>query len=246
MQYFNGGLIEAMFILAIQYMFLHIYGLDPAHASSYFSIIMIPWSPKIIYGIITDSLPIMGSGKRSYIFIMGMLQTICCLLLFLFHFEHPGWVVAFAMLAMVGQAFMDVVTDGLMVINSRIDPNQGSEELQIYSWVMSGVGGIVACLLSGHFLTGEDANGNPDGNPYILFIIMAVFAAALGISGLFINKKFEENQAEMVQMGLWKRTKFVLGEVKQGLSLKELYTAVIFRIILGSIVPAYGVYLYYY
>ncbi len=57
---------------------------------------------------------------------------------------------------------------------------------------------------------------------------MTAFGASVGIAGLFIDKSLEENQTEMVKMGLIKRTKFVFGEVGQGLKLKELYTAVIF------------------
>jgi MFS family permease len=101
-------------------------------------------------------------------------------------------------------------------------------------------------LLSGIFLTGKDSQGLPDGNPYVLFAIMSVFAGALGITGLFIDKSLEENQTEMMQMHFWTRTKFVLGEVKQGLKIKELYSTLLFRVILGSVVPSFSYYLYYY
>lgn len=37
----------------------------------YMSIIHIPWSVKIIYGIISDNLPIAGTRRKSYIVIMG-------------------------------------------------------------------------------------------------------------------------------------------------------------------------------
>ena len=47
-------------------------------------------------------------------------------------------------------------------------------------------------------------------------------------------------------MGLWQRTKFVFKEVGEGLKIKELYTVLIYQLILGSIVPVYTTYLYYY
>jgi len=50
----------------------------------------------------------------------------------------------------------------------------------------------------------------------------------------------------MVEMGFFERTKFVFGEVKQGLAVKELYSAAIFRTLLGTIVPSFSSYLYYY
>lgn len=134
---------------------------------------------------------------------------------------------------------MDVVVDGLMVISSRKDPTSGSEELQAFSWGFYGLGGIVGCILSGYFL-------GPMHNPYPCFYMMTIFGASIGIAGLFIDKSLEENQTEMVRMGLWNRSKLVFGEVAKGLKLKELYSAVIFQTILGAVVPSFSAYLYYY
>eukprot|EP00351_Strombidinopsis_sp_SopsisLIS2011_P004404 CAMPEP_0116871082 /NCGR_PEP_ID=MMETSP0463-20121206/1297_1 /TAXON_ID=181622 /ORGANISM="Strombidinopsis sp, Strain SopsisLIS2011" /LENGTH=56 /DNA_ID=CAMNT_0004508877 /DNA_START=410 /DNA_END=580 /DNA_ORIENTATION=+ len=39
-------------------------------------------------------------------------------------------------IAAMCSATMDVVVDGLMVIQSRADPQNGSEDLQTYSWIM--------------------------------------------------------------------------------------------------------------
>lgn len=45
---------------------------------------------------------------------------------------------------------MDVVVDGLMVTQSRIDPDYGSEDLQTISWVMLGLGGITGSVTGGY------------------------------------------------------------------------------------------------
>ena len=73
LQYFNTGLVLAMLSLATGYIFLNIYKLEPGKMSQLSSYISLPWVPKLLYGIITDTVPICGSGKRSYIFMMGML-----------------------------------------------------------------------------------------------------------------------------------------------------------------------------
>lgn len=96
----------------------------------------------------------------------------------------------------MGGAFQDVVADGLMVVSARKDPTAGSEELQSLSWMMYGVGGIIACTVSGVFLSGEDCsvdpnNCTPTGNPYISFLVMTFFGCAIGITGFFINKDLE-------------------------------------------------------
>lgn len=76
---------------------------------------VLPWTPKIIYGILSDTFPLFGSRKKSYLIIMGLLQTITCILLAIIEFEYAtsvAWLVtAFAL----STAFSDVIVDGLMV-----------------------------------------------------------------------------------------------------------------------------------
>jgi len=178
-----------------------------------------------------------------------MLQCLTCLAIVYGGFDQPGdavWVMLFATINSIGGAFMDVVVDGLMVVNSRLDPTSGSEDLQSWSWGFYGVGGIVGCILAGYFLSGNDADGNPNGNPYACYQVMAVVAFLIAISGLFIDKRLEGNQAEMVKMGVCERTRYVFGQVGEGMKLKELYSAVIYQSILGAVVPWFGTYLYYY
>jgi hypothetical protein len=41
--------------------------------TGYMSLISITWSVKILYGIISDNLPIAGTKRKSYVIIMGLL-----------------------------------------------------------------------------------------------------------------------------------------------------------------------------
>lgn len=230
----------------MQYLFLNYFQIPPTQATFYITLTNLPWSPKIFYGIITDCLPICGSGKRSYVFIMGMFQGLSCLAVVLFQFQNAFWVMLMMMFNSLGGAFMDVVVDGLMVINSKKDPTEGSEDLQSWSWMFYGIGGVVGCSAAGYFLSGQDANGDPAGQPMVCFSIMAVFGCAVGISGLFIDPSLEENQKELIEMGLCRRTAFVFREVCQGLRMKEIYSSLIYQLLLGALVPWFGTYLYYY
>ena len=53
------------------------------------------------------------------------------------------------MISSLSIAAMDVIIDSLMVVQSRKDPELGSEELQSFSWVCLGFGGIVGSLVAG-------------------------------------------------------------------------------------------------
>ena len=70
--YFNTGMSSKV-DMGILYMFLNTYKLEPEKANMYMAYIGLPWTPKIVYGIVTHCFPICGSGKRSYVIIMGLL-----------------------------------------------------------------------------------------------------------------------------------------------------------------------------
>lgn len=131
---------------------------------------------------------------------MGTLQALACGVM-LIHFANPVWILVSACVFSMGGAFMDVVVDGLMVLNSRMDPTSGSEELQVWSWCFYGLGGTVGCLISGLFLSGTDpVTDAATGNPYLCIFIQGCFSVLIALSGLLIDKRLEENQEGLRQM----------------------------------------------
>ena len=76
---------------------------------------VLPWTPKICYGVITDTFPIFGSRKKSYLILMGLLQTVTCFLLASVKFESATSIAWLVTLFALSTAFIDVVVDGLMV-----------------------------------------------------------------------------------------------------------------------------------
>jgi len=76
---------------------------------------MLPWAPKLLYGVFTDTFPLFGSRKRSYLILLGLIQGIC-LLAASFPLPNPITFVALLTTVSLTAAAMDVVVDGLMVI----------------------------------------------------------------------------------------------------------------------------------
>lgn len=101
-------------------------------------------------------------------------------------------------------------------------------------------------MVSGYFLSGVDDAGNATGNPYACFFGAMIVGFLIALSGFFIDKELEANQAGMLKMGFIKRTVFVFREVISGLRIRELWTSVIYKTLLGTVVPSFGTYLYYY
>ena len=75
----------------------------------------LPWTPKLFYGIITDTFPIFGSRKKNYIIIMSLLQCICTLAIATIDFGSANMIAALGFVITFSGALLDVVVDGLMV-----------------------------------------------------------------------------------------------------------------------------------
>ena len=75
-------------ILAVQNLFNTKYKIGPDQASLWISYINLPWAPKLLYGIMTDSFPIFGSTKRSYVVLMGVIQFLALMAIFLIDFPN--------------------------------------------------------------------------------------------------------------------------------------------------------------
>ena len=83
-QNINQGL-WAMVLLAAQDYYKQYLYLDPGVMASYMSMLSVTWSIKILYGLISDNFPIMGSRRKSYIIMAGIIQFFSMMGIFIFN-----------------------------------------------------------------------------------------------------------------------------------------------------------------
>jgi Na+/melibiose symporter-like transporter len=102
--------------LAVKDYYKDYLGLDPGEMQVYMSIIHIPWSFKILYGLISDNVPLCGLRRKPWLIIMGIVQFLCLFSLYLFEPDDPLVVACILALASLSEAFTNVVSDAIMVI----------------------------------------------------------------------------------------------------------------------------------
>lgn len=237
LQYFNNG-FNTIITLAYMYRFLNYYELSPSRTSQYTALISLPWSPKIAYGFITDTFPIFGSRKRNYIILMGFLQGVA---LGICWFDIPNEVLFVSLLVLTALtgAIMDVVVDGLMVVQQRRDPNSGSEDLQTYCWAMVGLGGIIGSLGGGYLTEAGIESWCFAAKSLLGFVIMGV--------AMTMDKSLEKDPSELINASLWARSKANMRDVWRGTTrTPELYRSLLYFIIMGCCIPNFSDFLYYY
>lgn len=103
-------------MLAVKDYYKEYLGLDPGEMQIYISVIHIPWSFKILYGLISDNVPIFGTRRKSWLIIMGILQFVTIFSLALTEPKDPLAVALILAAASLSEAFVNVVSDAIMVI----------------------------------------------------------------------------------------------------------------------------------
>lgn len=122
--------------------------LDPAETAVISGLSSLPWLIKPLYGFISDSIPLFGYRRRSYLILSGLLGSLSwCLMATVVDSQHSA---AFCiLLGSFSVAFSDVVVDSMVVERARGESQSTSGSLQSLCWGSSAFGGIVSAYFSG-------------------------------------------------------------------------------------------------
>ena len=89
--------------------------------------INLPWSFKILYGLISDNVPIFGLKRKPYLLFWSASQfTLLTILFFIAERANALTTCIILALASLAQAFSNVVIDAVLIVQSRKDPELGS------------------------------------------------------------------------------------------------------------------------
>ena len=105
--------------LSITFLLKDTFGLSAAQTATFFSITVIPWLIKPVYGLISDFVPLFGQRRKSYLLLSsGMAAAMGLTLSMMGSYTYWGVAIFFTLMGL-GLAFTDVLTDALMVENGQ-------------------------------------------------------------------------------------------------------------------------------
>jgi folate/biopterin transporter len=179
---FSQG-ITGLSDLAINYLYKDDLKLEPSEVSRINSIASLPWIVKPIYGLISDSFPILGFRRKPYLLIFGVCSTICWILMSI-------WVDSITkalLIVLVNQtciAFCNVIGEALVVETSQKqkanDPDAGAKNVSLYFFTKS-TGSLLTAFSSGALLEYMDKRK--------VFFITASFPLMIVLSALLLQEK---------------------------------------------------------
>ncbi|KAL5541546.1 hypothetical protein UlMin_009256 [Ulmus minor] len=147
MVYFVQGVL-GLARLAVSFYLKDDLHLDPAETAVITGFSSLPWLIKPVYGFISDSVPLFGYRRRSYLILSGLLGALSWSLMSTF--VDGKYSAAFCiLLGSLSVAFSDVVVDSMVVERARGESQSMSGSLQSLCWGSSACGGIVSSYFSG-------------------------------------------------------------------------------------------------
>jgi len=132
--------------LPITFFLKDTFGLSAAQTATFFSITVIPWLIKPVYGLISDFVPLFGQRRKSYFLLTSGIAAAMGLTLSMMGSYNYWDIAIFFTLMGLGLAFTDVLTDALMVENGQrlglTGPFQAVQWASIsFASILVGVGG---------------------------------------------------------------------------------------------------------
>jgi len=151
-QVYGGN--PGLFDVPLQLYLKETLGLSAGSLAWFGTILIIPWTIKPLWGIISDSFPLCGYQMRSYFIICYLLAL--ALLVWLGFLDSYTWLILAVVMGLVSAfiAFSDVLTDKLMVIEGK--PRGKTGVLQAAQWTALGFGGFFMMYLGGWIAENAD------------------------------------------------------------------------------------------
>lgn len=242
--YFIQGLL-GISRLALSFYYKDTLHLSPVDMTYISSIAAIPWIIKPFYGFISDTFPLFGYKRKSYIALSGILGTISWVMLtFLATLDNKTPIIYSVLLVSMSSlsiAFSDVLVDAIVVSKSQDQSQAGS--LQSLCWSASAIGGLISSYLSGHLL-------QQYGIPTV-FALTAMMPLAMAATSVLMREDksntMKENhdvilEAKPTSLHLLKQQAY---NIKNVLSNKQILYPLLF-IIIWNIIPSDGSALFYF
>ena len=187
--------------LSITFLLKDTFGLSAAQTATFFSITVIPWLIKPVYGLISDFVPLFGQRRKSYFLLTsGIAAAMGLILTMMGSYTYWGVAIFFTLMGL-GLAFTDVLTDALMVENGQrlglTGPFQAIQWAAIsFASILVGIGG--GWLAQHKFLS-------------LTFLIATIFPLITLAMGIFLISEPQDQVGERQFRETWAAIRGAIG-----------------------------------
>ncbi|MCG9890555.1 MAG: folate/biopterin family MFS transporter [Thermosynechococcaceae cyanobacterium MS004] len=210
--YFVQGIL-GLARLAVSFFLKDELGLTPAEVAALMGVVALPWVIKPLFGFLSDSLPLFGYRRRSYLLLSSVLGSAAWFSLGSF-VHSAGAATLVITLSSLAIAVSDVIVDSIVVERIRAENQADAGALQSLCWATTALGGLITAYLSGFLLEHLDLR--------TIFLITASFPLLVSIAAVLLNDSKVEMPADL------SAAKMHLQKIKAALTQKQIWLPVFF------------------
>ena len=179
--YFVQGVI-GLASLAKSYYLKDELRLEPAEAAIVTTVSSFPWLVKPLWGFISDTVPLFGYKRKSYLSLMGFVGFSAWFALSQGLAVDRLTATALFAFGALSIAFSDVLIDSIVVERAReSEDNATSGSLQSLCWGMVAFGGVASSYFSGSLVEEKGAK--------FVFAATAIFPLLIAGAAFLVNEK---------------------------------------------------------
>lgn len=142
------------------------------------SITTAPWMIKPLYGWLSDTLPLWGYRRKSYMILSGLLTTATAVTIGVIPLLPLFWLYAILVLDAFGGAMKDVAVDGIMVEEGKKAHLTG--RIQSIQWGSLTLATVISGLAGGYIAEHFDY--------HLSFKLVAIFPALVALCAFFYDE----------------------------------------------------------
>jgi folate/biopterin transporter len=210
--YFVQGIL-GLARLAVSFFLKDELGLTPAEVAALMGIVALPWVIKPLFGFLSDSLPLFGYRRRSYLLLSSVLGSVAWFSLG--SFVHSAGAATFVItLSSLAIAISDVIVDSIVVERIRDESQADAGSLQSLCWATTALGGLITAYLSGFLLERLDL--------HTIFLITASFPLLVLITASLLKDTKVEMPSDFTA------AKAHLKQIRSAITQKQIWLPVSF------------------
>eukprot|EP01083_Nonionella_stella_P066062 173693_1 len=134
-------------MIAVRYYGTSTWNIGPTEMQNFRSVLHLPWTIKIVYGLTIDCVPLFGYKRKSYMLFFGILATASMFISILWAPHYQVQLVCLT-LNQLSVAFCDVIADALTVERTEFKSHSVATRLQSLAWASRYTASIVGILVS--------------------------------------------------------------------------------------------------
>lgn len=217
--YFAIGILSRVNQTPLQYYLIQHLHASSAEYSAYVTLHRLPWSMKLIFGMLSDGIPILSYRRKSWLSIGWFFYSLTAFILS--SLGSPGIDTTVFMVFLITCALVlaDVCTDTLCVERSKLEPESKRGSFQTIGFIYRGFGRIIGAVL-GTYLYDNGTTWSYDISQIFflsaiipIFTIIFFFWGLVELSTSSIIPTFREQLSEIWRVlqleAVWKPVIFI-------------------------------------